>query len=128
MADTHGKKILVAEDEAPLAKALDLKLSREGYTVVRTGNGEEAKAQMESAEEPFDLLILDLVMPKMNGFQVLEYLRDAGNTVPVIVLSNLSQGEDMEKAKELGAKEFFIKSNTPLAELVQQVHIVLSAE
>ncbi|MEI6494943.1 MAG: response regulator [bacterium] len=114
-----GKKILVVEDEKPIAHALELKLTHEGYEVVVAGNGEEAMKLTE--EQKFDLIILDLIMPKMTGFEMLEELKKKRNTTPVVVTSNLGQEEDLLRAKDLGAKSYFIKSDTPLADLVHNI-------
>ncbi|MFA5080489.1 MAG: response regulator [Candidatus Paceibacterota bacterium] len=114
-----NKKILVAEDEKPLAKALEIKLSKEGFDVLIAANGEEAISMLSSQD--FDVLILDLIMPKKDGFVVLEYLKNQNKKIKIIVLSNLAQEEDFKKAKALGAKSYFVKSNTPIVELVNYI-------
>lgn len=121
MSTTSQRTILVAEDEKPMAHALELKLTHAGYKVLVAYDGEEAiqKAQ----QEPIHLMLLDLIMPKKDGFAVLEELNKKKHTFPIIVASNLSQPGDEERARALGAKEYIIKSNTPIAhilELVQQ--------
>ena len=118
-----AKKILIGEDEKAIARALQLKLSNSGYEVTNAFDGQEVIDFVE--KEQFDLILLDLIMPKVDGFGVMTKLKEKGNTVPVIILSNLSQAEDTEKAKELGAKDFFVKSNTPLSEIVNHVQEVL---
>ncbi len=121
---TTGKiRILVADDEKPMAHALELKLTHEGYEVVTTTNGDEALEAME--KQKFNLLLLDLVMPKKDGFAVLEELKAKGNTVPIIITTNLGQEEDKERVAKLGAKNYLIKSNTPIAEIVAEVKKVL---
>lgn len=116
-------KILIAEDEVPAAKVLGLKLQSSGYEVVLAHDGEEAFRLIQSTK--FDLIILDLIMPKHDGFWVLEQLKKINSVTPVIVLSNLSQEEDLIKAKNLGAKDYFIKSDIPLAEVVKKVEAAL---
>lgn len=116
---TPTKKILIIEDEKPMARALELKLTHAGFEVVSAGNGEDGLAILE--KRTFVLVLLDLVMPKMDGFSVLETLKQKGIKIPVMILSNLSQEEDEKRAKALGAKEFFIKSNTPIATIVERV-------
>lgn len=113
------KKILIVEDERPLARALELKLKSSGYAPHVVFDGQAALSLLET--ESFDLILLDLVMPKMDGFSVLKELKNKGNNIPIIVSSNLSQEEDLKKAKELGARDYFIKSNTPLAEIIKHV-------
>ena len=116
------RKILVAEDEKPMSKALELKLTGSGYDVFVAQDGKEALDALASKEEgPFDVLLLDLVMPVKDGFEVLDALKKKKNKVPVIVLSNLGQEEDEGRVRELGAKEYFIKSNTSLAEIVTAI-------
>src|SRR5210317_829573 len=105
------KKILIAEDEKPMARALGLKLEHNGFEVTNAYNGQEALDAM--AEEKFDLLLLDLMMPKVGGFEVLEEIKKKKIDIKVIVTSNLSQPEDSEKARSLGAIDYFVKSNMP---------------
>ncbi len=112
-------KILIAEDEKPIAKALSLKLEHAGYEVMVVGDGRQAIDQLEKGG--FALVLMDLIMPNLDGFGALEEIKNKGINVPIIVLSNLSQEDDLKKVKELGAKGYFVKSNTPLAEVVTQV-------
>ncbi|HEY4499867.1 MAG TPA: response regulator, partial [Candidatus Paceibacterota bacterium] len=76
-------------------------------------------------KETFDLILLDLVMPKLDGFAVLQWLKGKGIKTPVIVTSNLSQDVDAKRSKELGAVDYFIKSDIPIAEVVERVKKVL---
>lgn len=114
-----SKKILIIEDEKPLARALELKLTHAGFQTKVVFNGEDGIEIIN--KESFSLILLDLVMPKMDGFTVLAILKVKKIKTPVIVLSNLSQEEDEKRAKEFGAKEFFIKSNTPIATVVLRI-------
>lgn len=120
-----NKKILVAEDEKPMAKAMELKLSHSGFDVKTVFNGEEALKILE--EEKFDLIFIDLIMPVLDGFHVLEKLREKGSAVPIIVLSNLGQEEDIKRAKALGVKDYFVKSDTPIANIVEYAKKILGA-
>jgi len=113
------KHILIAEDERPLAHALQLKLEHEGHIVIVASNGQEALDAI--ATTSFDVILLDVMMPEVDGFHVLKSLTNHPNPPYVVVLSNLSQHEDEEKAFGLGAKKYFIKSNTPLSEIVAEV-------
>lgn len=119
MTTNNPKKLLIAEDERSIAKALQLKLSIAGFEVDTVNNGEEALALMKTKK--FDLLLLDIMMPKMDGFSVMTEMKKSKNKTPIIILSNLSQEDDAKRAEELGAVDFFIKSNTPLAEIVDKV-------
>ena len=119
MSKTNTKKLLIAEDERSIAKALQLKLSLSGFEVDIAVNGEEALDLMK--EKKFDLVLLDIMMPKMDGFSVMEAMKKNKNKTPVIILSNLSQEDDSKRAQELGAVDFFVKSNTPLAEIIEKV-------
>lgn len=117
------KKVLIVEDEHPMAKALELKLGNSGYFAKAVFNGEEALELLDS--ESFDLIILDLVMPRMSGFDFLEKLQLRNITIPVLVASNLSQKEDISKVKELGAVDYFIKSNVSISEIIRKVEQIL---
>ena len=114
-----SKKILIIEDEKPLARALELKLSHAGFTSEVVFNGEDGIKLLN--KKSFALILLDLIMPKMDGFTLLAMLKVKKIKTPVLVLSNLSQREDEKRAKEFGAKEFFIKSNTPIATIISRV-------
>lgn len=119
------KKVLVAEDEKPMAHALELKLSHVGFEVQTALDGEEALTKLK--EHTFDVVLLDLMMPKADGFTVLAEIKKMGLTMPIVVLSNLGQDEDVVKAKELGAVGYFIKSNTPIATIADYVKKLLNS-
>ena len=125
MEESTKKKILIIEDERSMARALELKLTHEGFKVATANDGAAGLALIDQG--PFDLILLDLVMPKMDGFSVLEALQVKHNTIPVIVSSNLSQPEDEQRAKTLGAAGFIIKSNTPIATIIELIKAQLSA-
>lgn len=113
------QKILIIEDERPLARALQLKLSHEGIESEIVFNGEDGLNALRSGY--FDLVILDLIMPVMDGFQFLETMNSENLKTPVIVSSNLSQETDAKRARSLGAVDYFVKSNTPLADIVATI-------
>lgn len=112
-------KILIIEDEQPLAKALELKLQSSGFEPSIAPNGEKALSRME--RETFHVILLDLVMPKMDGFQFLEALKVKNKKPVIIVLSNLAQDEDISRVKRLGVKEYFVKSDTSLSEIIDTI-------
>lgn len=117
--DTPLKHILIVEDERPYLHALMLKLRKAGYEVDGVNNGEDGMSLLR--EKTFDLLLLDLVMPDTNGFTILDDLKKRQVTLPIIVLSNLSQEEDKARVKSYGVLEFFEKTDTTIAEIVQKV-------
>ncbi len=112
-------KILLVEDEAPMAAVLQNKLKLSGYEIKVASNGQDALDTLKN--EQFDLILLDLVMPKMDGFQVLEELQKNGNKTPVIVDSNLGQPVDFTKAQTLGAVDYFVKVKVTPAEIVEKI-------
>ncbi len=113
------KKILIVEDEKPLARVLSLKLNSAGYQTVVAFDGEQALTALQ--KDKFDLIILDLLMSGKDGFWVLAELQKIGNKTPVVVSSNLSQKEDVDKAKALGAVDYFVKSDITLVDVVAKV-------
>jgi two-component system alkaline phosphatase synthesis response regulator PhoP len=120
MADA-ARRVLLAEDDRFLRRAAESRLRQNGFTVLPAVDGEEA-LKVARAERP-DLILLDLIMPKLQGFEVLKALKEDPATapIPVIVLSNLGQDEDLKQAMELGADAYFIKANLSLQDLVQRV-------
>ena len=116
---TTETRILVAEDEPAIAKALELKLTHAGYQVELAVDGEDALTKLAAGK--YSMLLLDLIMPKKDGFAVLEALQTVKKKPPVIVLTNLGQEEDLERAKKLGATDYFVKADTPIAEVIDHV-------
>lgn len=114
-----AKRILIVEDERPLAHALDLKLKHEGFDTTVANNGKEGFDLIVSGD--FDIVLLDMMMPVMDGFQVLQELQKLQKKPVVFVLSNLSQREDESRVLEAGARKYFIKSDTPLSVIVDEV-------
>ncbi|MBI5004343.1 response regulator [Candidatus Kaiserbacteria bacterium] len=116
-----GRKILWVEDDQFLSSILAVKLSHEGCAGLYAKNGEEA-IEILNREIP-DIILLDLLLPGMTGFDVLKAIRSNPklSNVPIIVLSNLGQKEDMEKTKELGANKYLIKAEHDLDDIVNEV-------
>lgn len=121
------RRVLLAEDDRFLRKAGETALRRRGFTVVSATDGEEA-IRLAREEAP-DLVLLDLIMPKLQGFEVLAALKrdPATRSIPIIVLSNLGQEQDVERAMAAGALAYFVKANFSLQELVRTVEQVLEA-
>ena len=117
-------KILIAEDDKFLANAYRVKFEKEEFTVLIAYDGEEAIEAVKSFKP--DVILLDLVMPKMDGFATLEALKKdpATKDIKVIVASNLGQAEDVERARKLGALDYVVKSDTPIAEIVAKIKSV----
>lgn len=119
MKETNNKRILVLEDEKPLAHALELKLTHEGFEVVIADNGEKGVELL--SKEHFDLVLSDLIIPGVDGFGILETVKNKKIKVPVIIMTNLNQDEDKKKAYDLGAEDFFVKSNSTISQIVEGV-------
>jgi len=119
------KKILFVEDETALQKTMGDVLKKQGYEVVSAFDG-EAALNLARKEKP-DLILLDLILPKMDGFEVLEHLSKSEETkdIPVIVLTNLERVEDIDRALELGAKTYLVKANYSLEEVVEKIKSLL---
>ena len=117
MSESAAKKILIVEDDEFLRSLTAKRLEKESYTVVIAADGEQALTAL-GTEKP-DLVLLDLLLPGVNGFEVLEKM---DKKMPVVVFSNLGQKEDIEKAKGLGADDFLIKANFTLDDVVAKVN------
>lgn len=117
--DSVPKKILILEDDRSLVRALELKLVHEGFEVISLLNGENVLSTLK--KDHFSLIICDLMMPGVDGFQVLQILKDNKIKIPVIILTNLSQAEDEKRVKELGAIDFLVKSDTPLSKIIEHI-------
>ncbi len=119
--------ILVVDDEATVRDTVALRLEQDGHRVVTAADGREA-LQLFRAEKP-DLILLDLIMPKLNGFDVLQALKKDAPTahIPVIIMSNLGQDRDVQQAMDAGAAAYFVKTDLSLQALVQRVEETLTA-
>ena len=121
MSDTKQKLILIVEDDDNLASVYETRLQAEGFATKRVPNGEDA-LQAALSSKP-DLILLDVMMPKVSGFDVLDILRNTPETaqVKVIMLTALSQDSDKEKAKSLGVDEYLVKSQVVIADVVDKI-------
>ncbi|MFA4998506.1 MAG: response regulator [Candidatus Paceibacterota bacterium] len=116
-----SKKILLVEDEEILINILSKKLTKEGYEVTIARNGQEGLESMRK-DKP-DLILLDVVMPKMSGFEVMEEMNkdEKLKKISVIIVSNSGQPVELDRAKKLGAKDWLIKTDFDPQEVVEKV-------
>ena len=119
------KRVLVVEDDRFLRRACEASLRRRGLTVLGAGDGEEG-LRLARAEAP-DLILLDVLMPKLTGLKVLQALRgaEATRTIPVLILSNSSSPRDLEAIAALGVAGYWVKANLSLQELGDRVTCLL---
>ena len=119
--DTNKKKVMIVEDDEHISKVYEIKLAKEGYATSLAVDGDEAVAKITS-EKP-DLILLDLMIPKKDGFGVLEDIKKVPElaSIPVIVLSNLGQQSDQDRALGLGANEYLVKVDYPIQEEVDRI-------
>ncbi len=120
--------ILIVEDETFLANLLLLRFKKEGFNVVQAFNGVEALDKLE-VQHP-DIVILDLILPQKNGFEVLESISQNPQLtdIPVIIVSNLGQDSDVERGKLLGAIDYYVKARLSIDELVGKVRGLLAKQ
>jgi DNA-binding response OmpR family regulator len=114
-------KILIIEDDKFLRDLLSKKLQDEKFEIVTAIDGEEGIKKTD--EEKPDMVLLDLILPSINGFEVLKKVKENPKTsaIPVIILSNLGQREDVERALSGGAKDYLIKANFTLDEILEKI-------
>lgn len=117
--------ILIVEDENIISRALQDELKPEGFKISIAKNGKEALDIMRSKSNRPDIVLLDIIMPVINGFQILELIQkdreDNLRAIPVIVLSNLGQDEDIKRAMSLGAVDYYVKAQHPISEVVEKI-------
>lgn len=120
-APTHPKRILLVEDDDALANVYLVRLQAEGFDVRRVANGEDALATALTYRP--DLVLLDVMMPKVSGFDVLDILRNTPETrnLKIIMLTALSQDSDKERAESLGIDDYLVKSQVVIADVVERI-------
>ncbi len=126
VVQNRGTQILIVEDDTFLRNLITRRLLREGFIVEEAAN---AKVGLDAARKNMPhLILLDILLPDMNGFEMLEEMRkDAAlSAIPVIILSNLGQNEELERAHVLGAKDFLVKAKYTPAEIVARIKDVLN--
>ena len=118
-----AKKILLVEDEDIMIDLLQRKLKKEGYEVSVARDGEEGLKKMREMDPKPDLILLDIIMPKMGGFEVMEEMAkdESLKKIPVIVISNSGQPVELDRAKKLGAKDWLIKTEFDPKEVLEKV-------
>ncbi|MBN2197706.1 response regulator [Candidatus Wolfebacteria bacterium] len=116
-------KILLVEDDPFLSSLLKNRLQKEDLEISLAKDGEEALSLVKSLNP--DLILLDIILPKKSGFEVMEEIRNdpqiQSKELPIIIISNLGQPEDVNKGQDLGAIEYFIKAKTSIDELVEKI-------
>lgn len=119
--NAHGKKILLVEDDDALANVYLMRLQAEGFDVKRVANGEDALAAAK--EHRPDLVLLDAMMPKVSGFDVLDILRNTPETanLKIIMLTALSQESDKQRAQGLGVDDYLVKSQVVISDVVDRI-------
>ena len=119
--DTRKRKILLVEDDTALASVYRSRLELEGFDVCEANNGEDALS-LAVSEHP-DLILLDVMMPKISGFDVLDILRNTpeATNIRVIMLTALSQPKDKERAEQLGVDDYLVKSQVVIGDVVERV-------
>jgi len=120
-AETNAHKILLVEDDDALASVYLKRLQAEGFDVKRVPNGEDALAA--AIEYKPHLVVLDIMMPKVSGFEVLDIMRNTPETakVKIVVLSALSQDSDKERAMSLGADDYLVKSQVVISDVIEKI-------
>ncbi len=120
-----AKTILIIEDDKFLRELIVQKLIKEGYDTSEAVDGEEGIKKIK--EEKPDLVLLDLILPGIDGFEVLARMREEStlSSIPVIILSNLGQKEDVEKGLKMGAVDYLIKAHFTPGEIIEKIKNVL---
>jgi DNA-binding response OmpR family regulator len=126
-ATAKKKTIMIVEDDPLLVKMYEAKFSSSGFNVIKAYDGEQALKDALVAHP--DFILLDVMMPKMSGIDMLEKLRTDqwGRSVPVIILSNLSEKQEGEKAARLGVKEYLVKANFTPAEILAKIVAIIGS-
>jgi DNA-binding response OmpR family regulator len=119
--NSNGKKILLVEDDDALASVYMMRLKSEGFDIRRVANGEDALAAAKDHKP--DLVLLDVMMPKVSGFDVLDILRNTPETanLKIIMLTALSQETDKQRAQGLGVDDYLVKSQVVISDVVDRI-------
>lgn len=120
-----AKKILIIEDDKFLRELISKKLTKEGFEILEAMDGEEGLRKAK--EEKPNLVLLDLILPGIDGFEVLARIKEDTkvSNIPIIILSNLGQRDDIERGMKLGAVDYLIKAHFTPSEIIEKVKTVL---
>jgi len=121
-----AEKILIIEDDKFLKRIINKKFLKEGYNVIEATDGRQGLKII--SEQKIDLILLDLLLPEIDGFEVLAKIKanPKMNKIPVIILSNLGQKSDIQKGLKMGANDYLIKAHFTLGEILKKVEAVLN--
>jgi DNA-binding response OmpR family regulator len=120
------KKILIVEDDNFVAEVYFAKLTEMGYEAILAQNGEEGISALK--RDKIDLILLDILMPIMNGMEMLEEIKkqEGWKNIPVILLTNVGEKESIQKVREMGVKNYLIKSHFTPAEVIEKIEAVFN--
>jgi DNA-binding response OmpR family regulator len=118
---------MIVEDDSFLSQLLSNRLGRDGLNIIRAGDGEEALGVLKNTRP--DLILLDLILPKKSGFEVMEEIQRNPllKKAPIVIISNLGQDDDISRGKQLGAIEYYVKAKISIEDLVTKVQELLNS-
>ncbi|OGG76394.1 hypothetical protein A2950_00305 [Candidatus Kaiserbacteria bacterium RIFCSPLOWO2_01_FULL_55_19] len=124
--DKNGKKVVLVEDDSLMSGILARHLVNDGYAIVTVTDGAKAFGRIQD-EQP-DIVLLDIILPGVGGFDILKKLKqdDSTKSIPVVILSNLGSKEDIQHGIDLGAEEYFVKANSMVEEITRKVKGILN--
>ncbi len=127
--DAKARAVLIVEDDIFLSNLLVSRFQQAGITVQKAMTGEEALEILRSGMIP-SLILLDIILPKKSGFEILEEIQADPNLqkAPVIITSNLGQESDVQRGKQLGVIDYFVKAQTPIEQLVVKVKSIIDGK
>ncbi len=122
-----SKTVMIVEDDSFLSQLLSNRLGRDGLNIIRAGDGEEALGVLKNTRP--DLILLDLILPKKSGFEVMEEIQRNPllKKAPIVIISNLGQDDDISRGKQLGAIEYYVKAKISIEDLVTKVQELLNS-
>lgn len=119
-------KVLIAEDDPFISKILVYRLEKDGYDIDKVDDGDAAIKMIK--KNNYSIILLDLIMPVKDGFEVLKEIKKLETDIPVLVFSNLAQDEDKDLAISLGAKEYYVKSDMAIDEVAEKVAMFIKKD